>query len=44
MLQSCPKLYGDRKELEQVQSENETIKAELATLRAELAKKNKREY
>lgn len=40
----APKIYGDRKELEQVQHENETIKAELAKLRAELSEKNRREF
>lgn len=40
----APKIYGDRKELENVQAENETIKAELAKLRAELDAKNKRDY
>ena len=40
----APKMYGDRKELEQVQSENADIKAELQALRAQLAEQNKRDY
>lgn len=40
----APKIYGDRKELEQVQTENADIKAELQALRAQLAEQNKREY
>lgn len=40
----APKIWGDKKELEQVQSENAEIKAELHRLRVELAEKNKKEY
>lgn len=40
----APKIYGDKREIEQIQSENEGIKAELQALRSQLAEKNKREY
>ncbi len=39
-----PKMYGDRKEVEQLQDENARVKEELAELRAKLDEKNKSEY
>ncbi len=38
------KVYGDKKELEDLKSENEQVRDELLVLRAELAEKNKKEY
>lgn len=40
----APKIYGDRKEIEQVQNENANIKAELSSIRAELSEKNRKDY
>ena len=40
----APKIYGDRKELDQALAENESIKSELTELRAKLAEKNQKEY
>ena len=40
----APKIYGDKKEVEQLQGENERVKAELAELRAKLDKANVSEY
>ena len=39
-----PKQYGDKKEIEQLQGENERVKAELAALRDKLDKANVSEY
>ena len=39
-----PKMYGDRKEIENLQDENTRVKEELAELRAKLDGKNKSEY
>lgn len=40
----APKIYGDQKQVEELQSQNESIKRELEELRAKLAKQNEREY
>lgn len=40
----APKIYGDRKELEDVKADNERVRAELAELKAKLDLKNKAEY
>lgn len=40
----APKIYGDKKEIEQLQGENERVKAELAALREKLDKANVSEY
>jgi hypothetical protein len=40
----APKIYGDKKEIEQLTADNERVKAELAELRAKLDEKNRSEY
>ena len=40
----APKIYGDKKEIEQLTDENQKIKAELLELRAQLDAQNKKEY
>lgn len=40
----APKVYGDKREIEQLQGENERVKAELAALRDKLDKANVSEY
>ncbi len=40
----APKVWGENKQIEDLQLANSQVQAELATLRAELAEKNKREY
>lgn len=40
----APKIYGDKKEIEQLQGENDRVKAELQALRDKLDKANVREY
>lgn len=40
----APKIWGDAKQVEELQSQNESIKRELEELRAKLAKQNEKEY
>lgn len=40
----APKIYGDQKQVEELQSQNQSIKRELDDLRIKLAKQNEREY
>lgn len=40
----APKVWGENKQIEDLQQANSQVQTELAALRAELAEKNKREY